>query len=231
MALFSYSSEVYRSVTNIFKSFFFASIKDGISQDIVTKYWLTGVLPAFREGVSPLAGVEIISNDARFHGLCGFMDTEVETIVKSFLQSQETDTVMHELRQQHNGHRFIQAEASEPLASLYNPQHVFAHLRSLAGGRPVRPRDEIEALHTSHVLNKIGESAFPELFLLAASSKLPSEVMFHFPPREVNGSNPRVTQSLLFFFGVLTYAESDAFLGIPNRTMQQLVCFTVASPL
>jgi hypothetical protein len=69
-----------------------------------------------------------------------------------------------------------------------------------------------------------------------------------FSTEEVRDSSsyPWVTQTLLHFFGVLTYAEeaegtrvtkhrdvtaSAKFLTIPNKTMQYLVCFTIASQL
>ena len=101
------------------------------------------------------------------------------------------------------------------------------------------------------MLNEIGESAFPDVFLLAASSKLQSEIKPQFSAKEVRDRSayPWVTQTLLYFLGVLTYAEeaegaesdeifknlnsvgSARFLTIPNKTMQYLVCFTITSQL
>jgi hypothetical protein len=234
---------LYQDLTAFFTSSFFGVLKSAVSQDIVVKYWLTGVLPAFRNGISPLSATRVLSKVPQFHGLCGLTDAEVRTIAESYLpsssESHDIETVMHELQQWHNGYRFCQPAKGEAIEPLYNPQLVFAHLQSLASGQSTRPDDELEALHTTSVLNSIDKSTFREIFLLAASAKLDATVVRHqFSADEfqaadesrADDSSAWLTNTLLFFFGVFTFAESGNFLKIPNKTMQTLVCFSIASP-
>lgn len=229
MVLFSSNPREYQSVTDAFKSLFFAILKDGASRDIVAKYWLTGVLPAFREGISPLAATEILSNKLEFHGLCGLDDAEVQTIAETFLSALQREydiaAVMHELRQWYNGYRFATDNPSQPAAPLYNPQLVFMHLRGLAKGRFVEPRDDREAPHISKALDDIGDETFLDDFILAASSKLESSVRYQILPSDSAdpGTKRWVPQTLLYFFGVLTYAKNPGMLTIPNEGMQQAV--------
>ena len=114
-AIFSPTDDLYERITGLFKSEFFQVLKDATSKDIVTKYWLTGVVPTFREGTSPLAAVDIISDNPESHGLCGFTDSEVQTITETYLSSShlscEIHSMMHTLRQWHNGYRFHYARA------------------------------------------------------------------------------------------------------------------------
>lgn len=231
------TNTLYQDLTAFFTSSFFGVLKSAVSQDIVVKYWLTGVLPAFRNGISPLSATRILSKTPQFHGLCGFTDAEVRTIAESYLpstsKSYDIEAVMHELQQWHNGYRFCQAPMGEVIEPLYNPQLVCAHLESLVKGHSTRPDDELEALHTTNVLNSIDKSTFREIFLLAASAKLDSTTVKHqFSAEEFRGAeeNSWLTHTLLFFFGIFTFAESGKFLKIPNKTVQTLVCFNIASP-
>jgi hypothetical protein len=109
-AIFSSMDGLYTRITALFKASFFQILKDAISTGIVMKYWLTGVLPAFRDGISPLLAVEVISDKPQYHGLCGLTDTEVQTIAETYLSSspllRDIHSVMHTLRHWHNGYRF-----------------------------------------------------------------------------------------------------------------------------
>jgi hypothetical protein len=122
-ALFSSEDKLYGSLTAFFTSSFFGIIKDAVSRNIVVKYWLTGVLPAFRDGISPLSATRTLSKDPMFHGLCGLTDAEVRTIAEDYLPSHGMAAVMHELQQWHNGHRFCLANTGESIQPLYNPQY------------------------------------------------------------------------------------------------------------
>jgi hypothetical protein len=72
----------------VLKSEFFAVIKKscGVS---VAKYWLTGVLPAFRDGISPLTATNVISFNEQYHSLCGLTQEDVNAIVKQALLKNE----------------------------------------------------------------------------------------------------------------------------------------------
>jgi len=176
------------------KSQFFGVIKNAVSQEIVVKYWLTGVLPAFRDGISPLTAVNIISNKTEYHGLCGLTADEVQTITQAYLGprstpdeiSKATDT----LRKWYNGYQFSSSTLCE---GLYNPQLVFTHLRHLRKDKRdeqgFEPKDEIEAIHTEKVLNAIpneGETSFKNTFLRAVSGSLNSEVRHRFSAYELH---------------------------------------------
>jgi Predicted AAA-ATPase len=121
------------------------------------KYWLTGVLPAFRDGISPLTAVNIISDMPKYHGLCGLTEVEVEAITKAYLgpesTAEEIPNATDTLRRWYNGYRFC-ATPSEGLNSLYNPQLVFTHLRHLRDDHKEKhdfePKDEIEAIHNPY---------------------------------------------------------------------------------
>ena len=66
----------------------------------IGKYFLTGVLPAFRSSLSPLNETIIISNRSRFHGICGFTEEEVKTIVHRLLNldAEEEEAVIYGLK-------------------------------------------------------------------------------------------------------------------------------------
>jgi len=225
------------ALQGMIKTHFFTIIKDAISRDVVVKYWLTGVLPAFRDDASPLAATINLSTEPRFHGLCGFTDAEVQIIAQTYissspeLQSYDIDAVMHRLRQWHNGHRFCR-KSDVPIDPLYNPQYVFLHLQGLSDSKSIESREDIEAPHINKVLDAIDDSTFPEIFLLAASSRLDATINYHISPAAVQDTSsiPSLAPSLLYFFGVLTFTESDesdsdseTFLGVPNKTMQQVL--------
>jgi len=233
--LFSLDRAMFGRITNLFKSEFFRIIKDMVAQNIVVKYWLTGVLPAFRDGLSPLTAARVISGVREFHGLCGLTGAEVQTVAEAYLSRslgpQELTEALHEVRQWYNGYRFCKTK-THPIDPLYNPQLVFTHLRGLAAREPIEPRDEIEAPHTASVLNAIpkdGDSSFFDVFTQASSSSLESEVRAQFTADDVQMRYPWVTQTLLYYFGVFTYAETSRFLTIPNRTMRRLVHFIAIS--
>ena len=79
-------------IEQFFKLNFFAPLKEacgnlstGGQNAIISKYFLTGVTPAFRSGISPLTAVSIVSHYRKLHGMCGFTDKEVKAIVQYYL--------------------------------------------------------------------------------------------------------------------------------------------------
>ena len=54
-------------------------------------YILTGVLPAFRAGItSPLSAVGLVSADPNLHGICGFTEHDVKAIAQNTYGRAET---------------------------------------------------------------------------------------------------------------------------------------------
>ncbi|PVG04789.1 DUF1703-domain-containing protein [Serendipita vermifera] len=83
VTIFEESNMQYRNAANFLKTRFFSYMKR--ATHVVSKYWITGILPVFREEPSPLNATQIISNMPAFNGACGLNDTEVRQIAESYL--------------------------------------------------------------------------------------------------------------------------------------------------
>ena len=193
---------------------------------VVQKYWLTGVLPAFRDGVSPLSATQLISMLPEYHGLCGLTDDEVRSIAAAYSGSPKPEDEMLEIRRSFNGYRFCLR--SEDLPTLYNPQQVFTHLQTVSPkGGPFSLSDEANATHSGHVMDSIrGVNILPEFFMNASNGNLNADVMKEFGPSEMQqfgSDNTRLAQSLLYYFGVFTFRMDPKRLVIPNASVRHLV--------
>jgi hypothetical protein len=121
-------------VENILKPQFFGVIKRRCGES-VGKYWVTGVLPAFRDGISPLTATRVISFDEKYQSLCGFTQKDVDAIVSRALHhfpEDERILALKSLKMWYNGYKFCSSGAEIPL--LYNPQLVFVHLERWSHG-------------------------------------------------------------------------------------------------
>lgn len=224
--LFDNNSTFYGELSRFFTSQFFAIIKQATSE-VIDKYWITGVLPVFRDGVSPLNAVKLISSRAEYHGLCGLTENEVYTITKEYLPPGplDVDMILQDLRRWYNGHLFCNIQGSgQPLDTLYSPELVFTHLRALGNNTRIKPIDEIYNVQTSRVLGAIpdnGITPFIETFYRVQSGNLKAEILSSFGITEASqiGINPRITQTLLYHLGVFTFAADGRNLTIPNCTM------------
>ncbi len=204
---------------------------------VVDKYWITGVLPVFRDGISPLNATQIISDKPGYNGLCGLTDTEVREIAQTYLSSYKSEELEHaveQLKRWYNGYLFCREKQVE---SLYNPQLVFNHLRGLAN-EEVRlvPLEEINAIHMSSVLAALpdtGDASFFESYLSMINSTIEMAVAHQFGAAEVRqrGKDASLTWTLLYFFGVLTHATDGPHLKVPNVTMINVVRAIIASIL
>lgn len=200
---------------------------------VIDKYWITGVLPVFRDGISPLTATDIISNKPGFNGLCGLTDTEVRDIAEAYLsrvdQKPEISKVVEHLKRWYNGYLFYQPERGSQVGTLYNPKLVFKYLRGLAN-KEIRlaPLEEINALHTSNVLASLpdtGEASYLESYLRMISGMLHVKVAYEFGAAEVGkrNKNASIAWSLLYFFGVLTNSGDGSYLRVPNVTMTNVI--------
>jgi hypothetical protein len=228
----------YPAVAELFKTHFFAVMKQACGR-VVEKYWLTGVLPVFRDGISPLSATDVISSKPQFHGLCGLTDGEVDTILKAYLSSTYNDSQLKEamarMKEWYNGYRFCpdHIPTSSKLPSLYNPQLVFSHLRALAQGTQSEALlEEANSTHCATVLNAIrcdGPINFNDIFLDVLSGQLVADVMPYFGVDNVKeiGADPVITWTILYYFGVFTHGPGRT-LQLPNATMKYLVRVTLS---
>jgi hypothetical protein len=96
-------------VADLFKTEFFTVMKRACGS-VIIKYWLTGVLPLFREGNSPLTATEIISMQLQFRRVCGFTEKEVQTIAENYLCPRFTPDellrALQEMKRGYNGYQF-----------------------------------------------------------------------------------------------------------------------------
>jgi hypothetical protein len=229
----------YQVVAEFFKTSFFAIMKQATST-VVDKYWITGVLPVFRDGISPLNATQIISDKPGYNDLCGLTDTEVREIAQSYLShigDRELENVVGMLKRWYNGYLFCRKKHEPPVDSLYNPQLIFNHLRGLANKEvQLAPLEEINVAHMSSVLEAIpdtGEASFLGLYLSMIASNIKTEVAHQFGAAEVHHrvKDASITWALLFFFGVLTHAGDGRSLKVPNVTMINVVRAVVSSIL
>jgi hypothetical protein len=93
----SEKNEVIGCLEELIKSEFLGIIKESCGTS-VAKYWLTGVLPAFRDGVSSLTATELISSDERYQSLCGLTQEDVNAIVTRALPEDRRPSTLDSLK-------------------------------------------------------------------------------------------------------------------------------------
>ena len=214
----------FEKLAHLFKTQFFSPMKDAGST--IQKYWLTGVLPAFRDGISPLAATDIISSRPEYNGLCGFTDDEVSVIARTYLSpspAADIELALDEIKRWDGGYNFSPDGGAKSLLTLYNPQQVFGHLRALKEKTEIRHG---EHLHSSTILRAIsvGPIPFRDFFLEALLGHLEATIMTAFGPVDMKriAIDRDITWTLLYYFGVFTCGEARR-LRIPNQAMTGLV--------
>jgi hypothetical protein len=232
--------QTIKSLEVLLKSEFFAVMKQACGKS-VEKYWLTGVLPAFRDGISPLTSTTIISFHERYQSLCGFTQGDVKAIITRALRDFPGIDPVHTLnsiKRWYNGYLFSPTSSGSEDLTLYNPQLVFVHLyNTLSGPAPTSYIDEANAVHTSTILSVVGENGpvtIHNLIDMAFSkatvrARILSELSFAELMKEEILRTEDVTWSLLYYLGIVTfYKDSDCPKGTdslraPNVTMVRLV--------
>ena len=198
---------------------------------VVQKYWLTGVLPAFRDGISPLTATRIISTSPNYSHVCGLTEEEVQTIAQAYLGSSLSDDELSQelqvIKRWYNGYRFCSPIHNMAPPLLYNPQQVFAHLQAIREGGYVNPHDEQNATHTATVLNAIltsGEMSMDDILPLLDGG-VQASISHELGAPEVQriGRDIKITWSLLYYFGVITHGDNHNLI-VPNTTNHYLVC-------
>ena len=187
----------------------------------VAKYWLTGVLPAFRDGISPLTATRIISFHERYQSLCGFTQGDVKAIVTRALRDFpkiDPARTLNSIKRWYNGYRFSPTSSGSEDLTLYNPQLVFVHLcNTLSGPAPTSYIDEANAIHSSTVLSVVGETGPVTIHNLIdmvfskanVRAHILSELSFTELMREQNLRPKDVTWSLLYYLGIVTFHKDS----------------------
>ncbi|KAF8949039.1 hypothetical protein BGZ52_006237, partial [Haplosporangium bisporale] len=232
-------------IESFFKENLFSILKEGCSAAsmndygvIISKYFLTGVTPAFRAGISPLTATAIVSNNRSLHGICGFTESEVKAIVKHYLRmnDQEAEPLLHSIRRLYNGYCFAMSgydESSSPLPLVYNPHLVFHYLSNFQSEGFVAKPEESTAVHSTTILKSIadvGEFSVNDLIGLIVSKSVQSKIKTEFGYSELLsvGKDREITWSLLFYLGVLTLSP-DGSLRVPNDIIKSEVLDRIAA--
>jgi hypothetical protein len=230
--LFAVSEEYknrFEQVVDLFKTQFFAVMKQMMGV-VVRKYWLTGVLPAFRDGISPLTATSVISTLPQYHGLCGLTMEEVGAIATKYLASTHTSIqikgALALMKSWYNGYLFSPPGHLE-LSRLFNPQLVFTHLRAVSlRSAWLNPRTEANAAHSAFVLSVItGRGIKPPDLIPVLTGNLEVTIMNEFGLRELRGldEDHNLTWSLLYYLGVITHNDDSPSMCLPNASMRFLV--------
>ncbi|RUS34283.1 hypothetical protein BC938DRAFT_481471 [Jimgerdemannia flammicorona] len=218
-------------IEQFFKESFFAVLKEGCGTmgdcgAIISKFFVTGVTPAFREGISPLQETDIISGRHELHGICGFTEDEVSVLVQCYLRKDEKDAepIVDTMRRLYNGYHFANSAGDMNTPGLYNPQLVFHFLRELASHGSVSKPNEATVVHSMHILKyiaDIGEFSVDNLIELITSGSVDTEIVSQFGFVELLnfGKKKNLCWSLLLYLGILTRG-SNGRLKIPNDVMK-----------
>ena len=228
------NKQVLRQLADLLKSEFFAVIKEFCGKS-VGKYWLTGVIPAFRDGLSPLAATEVISFKPQYQSLCGFTQEDVNAIVTRALPESERATALDFLKRWYNGYMFSPHGPDNP--TLYNPQHVFFYLQDfISGSMSLSCTDEADAVHTRKALSIVGEISPVMIYDLVgmlstkASANILTELSFVELMQEYKVLSWDMAWSLLYYLGIVTFCEASDYqkwgahsLRVPNDGMDHVV--------
>jgi hypothetical protein len=222
----------YDSMAGFFKTQFFAVMKRA-SGDVVSKYWLTGVLPVLNDYFSPLSATSSISRLPQYNGICGLTEDEVHTIAKHYLAStHSSDDLLAEVRDMkawYGGYLFCPPGYVSSSSELYNPHSVFTHLRAARDRVGAQLRDQDNNIHSKSAsvikaISNKGDVTTSDLLLLLAG-ELRTDMATDFGRDEALqvGTSARVTWGLLYHFGVVTQSEESYRLRLPNRSMDKFV--------
>ena len=208
------SKRTLRWLEVVLKSEFFSVIKEFCGKS-VAKYWLTGVLPAFRDGISPLTATRVISFHQEYQSLCGFTQQDVDAIVaRALLDFPETEraSTLDSLKCWYDGYMFSPTSSGSERPAVYNPQLVFVHLENIISGRDTAScLDEANAVHTTRVLSVVDKTGpvtigdLIDMLYSKANAGIMSEFSFAELMQEQNKLSKDVIWSLLYYVGIVTF--------------------------
>ena len=218
------------AIETLFKGVFFSGLKQHYGS-CISKYFLTGVLPAFRSGMSPLTATTMVSGSPKLHGICGLTDQQVELLAKNFLTLDNSNPALGQIcwamKKYYNGYYFAKPSDVE-LELHYNPQLVYDYLEATKTGGQVNKPEESRAIHTTNILASIADNgpfSMDDIVELMAVGYVSSEFHSEFAFYDLGGNlgtDKDTILSLLVYLGFLTRDVAGHF-RIPNGIMKQNV--------
>jgi Predicted AAA-ATPase len=226
-----------QAVETFFKANLFAPLKRGYNDpDVgcISKYFITGVLPAFRGGLSPLTAITMLSNKRGFHGICGLDDEQVKVLTRAYLQDKLDDKLLDDLcddlRKFYGGYCFA---SGGDLKRLHNPNFIYEYLFQYDPRQ--KERDEVgntTSTHSAKILKLVADTgAFSVADIVELRVKgyveLKEALMSDFTFIDLlclTGKDNHLTFSLLMYIGALSYGVQPQVLLIPNEVSKEMVC-------
>jgi len=219
----------------------FKALKDGAEGRGLDRVFLTGVSPVVLADItSGYNVVEDISLDPRYADLCGFHEDEVREVLEQVVTARDpaedqphrakVDEALDLMRTFYNGYNFS-LEAGR--GQIYNPTLALYFFKHLAGeghypeemldNNLAMDRNRIEYIarlpHGEALVTAALDAANP-ISIDRVERRFGVEQMLHAPHTQ------GFLASLLYFFGVLTYAGRDPMgklrLTIPNLVVRKL---------
>jgi hypothetical protein len=193
---------------------------------------MMGVSPVTMDDVT--SGYNIALNltmDARFNMMLGFSETDVRQMIRYYqsvgvLQADE-DALIAEMKPWYDGYCFsLDGIDSDP--RMFNCDMVTYYLiHYIEQGRPpkemvdVNTRTDYTKLDKLIQLDSLDNDRKSVLLEVAQNGSIVGDVVSSFPAAHL--TDPEMFRSLLFYYGMLTFASTDGFdttLGIPNLNVR-----------
>ena len=218
------------AIETLFKGVLFSVLKEHYGS-YISKCFLTGVLPAFRSGMSSLTATTMVSGSQKLHGICGLTEQQVELLAKKFLTLDDSNPALEQIcwamKKYYNGYYFTKPSDIE-LGLRYNPQLVYDYLEATKTGGQVSEPEESRAVHTTNILASIADNgpfSVDDIVELMAAGYVSFEFQSEFGFYDLGGNlgtDKDTTLSLLVYLGVLTRDVAGHF-RIANGIMKQNV--------
>ncbi len=213
---------------------FFNAVKEGVGQSI-ERCFITGVSPVTMDDLT--SGFNIGANystHARFNAMVGFTEVEVREMltyyasIKTFHHS--VDELIEVMRPWYDGYCFAQEKYGKE--SMYNSNMVLYFVREYLDNDGVCPRKMVDAnIRMDYdklrmLIRKDKEFAHDASTIqtIVEQGSILGMINESFPARTI--TRPDNFVSLLFYFGMLTYAgnyRGEARLVIPNQVVREQI--------
>jgi Predicted AAA-ATPase len=220
-------------IERFFGTSLFSTLKEAcVNSDTgcVSKFFVTGVLPAFHEGIKPLLANPTISGRVLFRGACGLTKYQAWKIASIFLRrfgpGSWVRKVCRTMKYYYYGYYFAENSGFEE--HLYNPHDVNDYLYGYEEGGRVHVPGQARSVHLERVLHLIpdtGNFSMEDIMGLLANGYIESEVRDIFGSIELGkvGKDKATTLSFLMYSGALTRDVDSGILRIPNKAVENMV--------
>ncbi|MFO1424339.1 MAG: AAA family ATPase [Candidatus Competibacteraceae bacterium] len=214
---------------------FFKAVKAGAEGRGLDRVFLTGVSPVVLSDITSGYNVaENLSQQPRFHDLCGFTEAELRAAVDAVavahgLDAAQVDTALALMRDFYNGYRF----SSRRDERVYNPTLALYFLKQWAenGAYPEQLLDDnlaVDRNRIQYVARLPHGETLVNRALDPAEPLTVAQLVNRFGVRDMLTAprTPDFLATLLYYFGVLTLAGRDTLgklvLTIPNQVIRKL---------